>query len=669
MGLVCIHPMTVVTVGLCGGLMLVPLPAAADALGVADPVVSWGLGGLSDWGTAMPLLDLAKVMRPFFAFTQDEWESMSHEALAEGGHLDPNGYPLRIPRGMAGIRTIWAWPDEVGGDSRIGRYILRYKGRATLKMGGAAETVNSTPGLIIFENKTGAGFWLDITSIDPDDPIHALSVVRADHAELVAAGAMFDPEWLSIVADARELRFMGWMESNSEGVAATWDDRPKLADASWTESGAPVEVMVRLANEAGIDPWFNMPHAADEAFIQTFATYVRDHLDPRLKVHVEYSNEIWNSAFPQFHWLRDQAIADWGAEISENWDAIFSYHAKRATEVALQWEKVFAAEAPERLINVAGTQVGYLWLSERHLTAPEWALREPETFVPPTEVFEELAATTYFGGALVGDPALRAELTTRAGSAGKNAYSWMYEGLATKGDVEDSIPVVLERLESQRDQAASFGLRFVAYEGGQHVHHSFAVDGLTEEEAEALSGFLGDFVRSPEMAALYAQLWDGWRKIGDGPFMQFTETSLPTRYGSWGLLAFPGDRTQRSSFVLDRQAEGGSWWGEGGGPQYLQGLTATGSEGADRMEGTDEEDYLAGLGGEDIFLASPGADGIAGGEGKDTYSLPGPETDYAIAPEGAGWRVTGPLGTAYLAGIEALEFGGGATRSLAGPVE
>jgi Ca2+-binding RTX toxin-like protein len=94
-------------------------------------------------------------------------------------------------------------------------------------------------------------------------------------------------------------------------------------------------------------------------------------------------------------------------------------------------------------------------------------------------------------------------------------------------------------------------------------------------------------------------------------------------------------------------------------------VTTQGGEGPDWMEGTDEEDYLAGLGGADIFLAGPGTDGIAGGEGEDVYRLPGPETDYVIAPEGLGWRVTGPLGTAYLVGIERLEFGDGTTRPLA----
>lgn len=645
-------------------LLLAPIPAHAEARGVADPVVAWGLDGLSDWGTARPFLDLARLMRPFFAFAPDEWESMSHDALVSGGYLDPQGYPLRIPPGMAGIRTIWAWDDTHGAERRKGLYILTYQGHGTIQFGGSAQAVNAGPGRIVFENKTGAEVWLDITALDPGDPIRSLSIVRADKADLLDAGAMFDPDWLAVIADGRELRFSDWISVNSGAAALTWATRPRPEEASWTERGAPVEAMVRLANEVGADPWFTMPHAADDAYVRAFATYVRDHLDPRLKAHVEYSNETWNSAFTQFHWLRDQAIATWGEEVAEDWIAIFSFHARRATEVALIWQEVFGDEAGVRLVNVLATQAANPWLSDILVTAPEWAAREPEAFLPSGEVFDELAATAYFGGALVSDPALRPELITRAETMGARAYSWAFQGISQAGAVEDSIPGVLDWLGQQRDLAERHGLRLVLYEGGQHVHHSFAVEGLTDAEAERQSAFLADFVRSPEMGALYAQLWDGWREIGQGPFMQYVEMGAPSRWGSWGLLTHPGDHTPRADFVLDRQAKGGSWWGEGGGPQYLQGVTLAGTEGDDRMEGTDEEDFLAGRGGDDSFPASPGADGISGGPGEDHYILPGPEADYEVTPEGDFWRVTGPLGTARLAGVEALEFGDGTTRRL-----
>ena len=71
--------------------------------------------------------------------------------------------------------------------------------------------------------------------------------------------------------------------------------------------------MVALANQTGTEPWFTMPAGADEEYIRNFATYVRDHLDPGLQVHVEYSNEMWNWAFGQTQWLGAQTKAAWGS--------------------------------------------------------------------------------------------------------------------------------------------------------------------------------------------------------------------------------------------------------------------------------------------------------------------------------------------------------------------
>lgn len=646
----------------CANLLSTP-SQAQDATGVADPTVSWGLTGFADWETATPLLDIARQMRPFFAFSSDNWEAMDHATLAENGFLDPDGYARDIPPGLQGIRTIWAWDENFGGNRRKGLYILTYQGRGTISLGGDAKVVSSAPGRIIFENATGASFWLDITAIDPGNYPRAISVFRADHAALAEAGATFHPDWLALIQDARELRFMDWMNTNNSN-ATSWADRPRLQNATWAEIGAPVELMVRLANEAGVDPWFTMPHKADDDYIRQFATYVRDNLDPRLKAHVEYSNETWNAAFDQFHWLREQAIAEWGAGVSEDWEAIFSYHSKRATHVAQVWEDVFGSDAPTRLVNVLGTQVGNTWVTERHITAPGWQANDPGTYVDPATVFEEVSATTYFGGSFIADADLRAELATRIKRDGDRAYSWLFELASQDGPLGDSIPGILRGLTEQRALANAHDMRLTLYEGGQHMHHSFAVDGLTDAEADELGRFVADFVRSPEMGALYEQLWEGWREIGEGPFMQFTETSSPSRWGSWGILAFPGDRNPRASFMINQQAAGGSWWGEGGGPQYLQGRIASGSESADQMTGTDEEDFLAGLGGDDSFIASAGRDGINGGQGTDSYVLPDPADTYTIATDGAGYRVTGTLGSAYLVNVEQIIFGDGSIRAL-----
>ena len=94
-------------------------------------------------------------------------------------------------------------------------------------------------------------------------------------------------------------------------------------------------------------------------------------------------------------------------------------------------------------------------------------------------------------------------------------------------------------------------------------------------------------------------------------------------------------------------------------------MTAGGSEAAETLVGTDEEDFLAGLGGDDLFPESGGRDGINGGEGTDTYRLVGPRAEYIIVPEGDGRRVTGANGSAYLVNVERLVFADGEALSLA----
>jgi hypothetical protein len=644
-------------------LAFAPSLARAEALGVEDPVVSFGLSGIADWSIYPPFLNLSHMMRPIFAYAEGEFQSLSHEELVAQGYLDAAGYPLRLPQGMQGFRTIWAWDTDFGAAGRAGTYVLTHKGTATMTLGGDAQIESNEPGRIVFRNEGGGAFWLDITDVSADDPLNALSILRSDHVPLAEAGALFDPAWLAVVADARELRFMDWMNTNNS-TQSTWNDRPKLGDATWSKNGTPVEVMVRLANEAGVDPWFNMPHMADADYVRGFATYVRDNLDPRLKAHVEYSNEYWNGAFDQFHWLHDSALAEWGDGITDDWEAIFAYNMKRATEVALIWEDVFGKEADSRLVNILGTQTGNNWLTEIQLGENRWQDFAPQDFIPASEGFEELAGVHYFGGELVTEPDLRREILDKAAVSSATVFDWLYKVTSGEQAGGDPISDLIVAIVEQREIANSRGLRFVAYEGGQHMHHSFAVDDLSETEAEALSSVLEAFVRSPEMGALYSQLWEEWRTNSDGPFMQFVESGTPSRWGSWGLFAFPGDRTPRADVVMSKMAEGGSWWGEGGGPQYLQGITALGTNADDQLTGTDEEDYLATLAGNDRIIASGGKDGINGGDGTDSYILPGPASAFRIDTTDKFTQITGPEGSADLFNIELIEFADGTSLTL-----
>ncbi len=627
--------------------------AVSDAVGLNDPTLSFNLDAVNDWSTEMPFLDIFKSARPWIGHTSSTWNAASYDSLMADGTLDANGWPTEIPAGLDSIGTIWSWGDASAAQSRAGVYVLNYEGEGTINL-SKVNVLSSEPGQIVFENTSGGDWRLDITDTDPNGTgnyIHDITVVKEENVPLFEAGAVFNPDFLSIIDDARELRFMDWMRTNGSEKSA-WADRPTSTDAVWTTSGGvPLEVMVQLANEAGVDPWFTIPQAADDDYVRQFAAYVHDHLDPSLKAHVEYANEAWNPSLPAYHWLEAQSLAAWGES------APFDYYAKRATEVAVIWEQVYGSDSGDRLVNILGTQASNSWISERLLNAPVWLAHEPDTFVDPASVFEELAATTYFGNATITNADLRAELLAAINDPSVDATQFLYEKLQDPTYAR-SIPQIQDFLDSQKAVADAHGLGLVAYEGGQHVHHSFAVSGLSATDLTALTDFMTDFVRSPEMADLYRQLWDAWASVGDGAFMQFGDVGSPSKFGSWALYSFLGDENPRAAMLDSLNGSTPNWWGEAANSAYQHGVQIIGTDGNDAIAGTTQEDYLVGGAGDDIFNAGTGNDGINGGAGYDQLILSGSANSYTISAHGAGYLLVGPDGTDYVVNVEGFIFDG-----------
>ena len=533
-------------------------PARAD---LSNPTLSFGLSGISDWSTQMPFRDIMKYSRSWIGHEPGKWGGMTAGDLAAGGYLDADGWPMRMPPELGAIGTIWDWGgsawDPAAAASRAGIYVLSYEGRGKLEVGGDVKVLNSRPGQMLFENLTGASMWVNIIETDPGqtgDYVRNITVARQELAVGLAAGQIFSPAWLAVVQDARELRFMDWMNTNG-ATSASWEDRPLVDDVRW-DGGVPVEVMVTLANQTGTEPWFTMPAGADEAYIRNFATYVRDNLDPGLEVHVEYSNEMWNWAFVQTHWLSEQAKTVWQTEDGAAW---LDYAAMLATRSALIWDDVFGAEAAARIDHVMGTQTANSWIAERLLAAPLWQEMDPEGYVAPSTVFDSLAVTTYFGGSTMGDEGPRVEFLAVLKTPGIDATAWL-TGKLMDPAYGQSIPMVMEWWAANRAVADQYGLDLIAYEGGQHVLHSFAVDGMTEEDLNLLTGFLAAFVRSQAMADLYQTLWTAWTEVSDGPFMHFTDVAAASKWGAWGLFSALGDRSPRADLVMRLNASTEPWF-------------------------------------------------------------------------------------------------------------
>src|SRR5947207_13917735 len=170
-------------------------------------------------------------------------------------------------------------------------------------------------------------------------------------------------------------------QNNNNIMQTHWAERPTVDEAQWSVRGVPVEVMVELANTVHANPWFNIPHLADDDYVRNFAHTVALQLDPSLTVYVEHSNEVWNGQYPQHAYAVQQGFA-LGLSTIPN-EAAIRYHALRSRQIF----DIFQQELPPgRLVRVLGSFVSSTAVTNTALT-----------FADTPAHLDPIAIAPYFG--------------------------------------------------------------------------------------------------------------------------------------------------------------------------------------------------------------------------------------------------------------------------------
>jgi hypothetical protein len=479
--------------------------------------VGTNLDALADWTQDWVSVDAFKLSRAWISGNKDAFDDQKPVAT------NAQGWVTALSPGQV-ARTLMFW-DGVKYPS--GDYVVLWEGQGTLTFWPQSQVVTSGPGRTVLRvDSSKSGIGLVIEAVDAKDPIRNIRVLMpggaceknsrrfCDERTPCDAGdrcvpfeqsyrtQIFHPRFLERIGHYGVLRFMDWMGTNNAELQH-WDQRPKPDDARWT-SGAPVEVMVELANRMQQDPWFTLPHTADDAFITKFATYVRDHLAPERKVYVEHSNEVWNGQFAQAEYAMKRGQA---TKLGPSpFEAQLKYHARRSAQIAKIWEKVFAGRK-DRLVRVLGAQAANPWTSEVMLG-----------FEDVKKHTDALAIAPYFGG-YFGTPEHEARVAAMS-------LDQLFVELREK-----AVPEALGWVAQQARVAQANGLELIAYEGGQHLTGV----GPPLNNA-AINGLFDKANRDPRMGELYATYLEGWRKNGGQLFVHFTDCSAPSQWGRWGAL-------------------------------------------------------------------------------------------------------------------------------------
>lgn len=491
------------------------------------PAVAMGMNleHVNDFNPAWMFTDVFQSSRPWISYNYNTATRVMSFDPAGVAVVDEHGWPTQLTQSTnAAGQTLQqrlgtGMFDMIDGHYPAGIYEAQWRGSGTLIWLGDARvrqqftTPDGLTHALLDVAPTNQGIHMRIDAMSLTDPIRDLHVWMPSYNGQSFSGqtwqpgadfSPFHPLFRERLAPFGTIRFMQPGNTITSDVAHWSDRRPadyarQSTSASVFQNGLSAEYMIELANELHANPWFCMPYLADDEYVRNFAQLVRDTLDPRLTVYIEWSNEVWNSS-PRFEsnvWVRQQMTLP--ENVGKTFEDIWGREAKRDFDI---WSDVFAGQS-QRLTRVAAGFAADSIMTGRMLDAMQGA-------------FDAIAIDGYA-------TFLRAELS-------------QFNANTTADQVIDalrtvSVPRTLMNLRNHQALAERFSaslgrtIHLAAYEGGVLLPGT----GQPYEQA-----FLDAF-RSPRVHDIYHDLLRGADAIGLDLFVDYVYTDT-SPYGEAGAL-------------------------------------------------------------------------------------------------------------------------------------
>jgi len=317
----------------------------------------------------------------------------------------------------------------------------------------------------------------------------------------------------------------------------------------WEGRGIAWEYLVLLANKLNTDLWICVPHAANDDYVAKLAqliAYGSDGIEPyaskqrkplfpplkkKLKLYVEYSNEVWNTGKSPYHWIDDQVEAELAAgnnslnyyDGSTNQTYLRQRFASRRTvEISELFRAVFGDEQMHtRVRPLMEWQKGAPFTDgNANRTATQGLLYVDTVYPEPVNHYIWGAGgTTYYEAA---DPEDGADIETIWDMHEFNADDWAYPTQANISSL-----------------ASAFGLRQMAYEGGPSFGNINGSGGANPLGDEAVAD-----IRMADEIVEHQMLFNEVGGYGFGYF------DLGSDF-RWGFVNRPGDHDTPKLIGLD----------------------------------------------------------------------------------------------------------------------
>jgi hypothetical protein len=454
------------------------------------------LAGPADWSTEILFVDSMKISRP--------WISQKEGAgFGAGGDLAVNerGHVAKLADKQFAETLMHV---DIGAHYPGGKYVCLFDGRGTIEFSNAGQGKPAGPNKYAVDVDPSKGFIaLRVRQTDPKNPVRNIRLVRADFEKTYASNP-FDPDFLKRYKGLQVIRFMDLQKTNNSKVEK-WADRARMDDATQAgPKGIALEYCIQLANALDADAWLCLPHLADDDYVRNFAKMVKDKVNTKHKVYVEYSNETWNTIFDQAKYCKDKGLALGLSK--DGYEAQLRYSAQRSVEIFKIFEEVFGGK--DRLVRVLAAHGANPWTGT---TAMDW-----------NEAYKNadaIAIAPYFGNKY-GDPKTAAKVAE----------------MSVDDLLDGCKQIIAENRKTNEKYAAEAkkrSLKLMCYESGQHL-----VGYGGAEDNRKLMELFHAANRHPRMKDLYLEDLKNWQEIGGDTFCVFSSMCRYTKWGSWGVMEY-----------------------------------------------------------------------------------------------------------------------------------
>lgn len=499
-----------------------------------------------------------------------------------------------------------------------GDWIVLYDGEATLTYDFApfVTVVSQTPGrdVLHIAPEHDSLLRIRISDINPNNHLRNLRVIPpggvcgGDPFSYAVAPAgcgaaeftdfehaypslRFHPLLLQALRPYRALRFMQWQGIVDDTSPETWAERSQLTDAIWSggwDQSPPQEMIFELANQLSADPWVNLPYWASDDYTRSFAQLAREQLAPHLNIYLEYSNEVWNGAYPYSVYgnqIEAWAQARWpnatypdGSPYS-GFTKRMNYVGMRSAQTCAIWKEVWgAAAARVRCVMPGGP---WEFPASEALACPLYAAENGGQ--PCAAQMSAVASAPYFGGYLNdnlnADGGHHEQLLawTQEPDGGLNSlFTELRTGDLLQSDAapEGALAAALAVARDNKQVADQYGLDLITYEAGQHLTPLSGPGTSCHDWSEnpacppyrAIQNLYIAANRDPRMGELYDDYLAAWRQAGGRLFIHYSAVFLPSgQYGSWGAkeaVTQPDATAYKQQALLRFIAANPCWWAD-----------------------------------------------------------------------------------------------------------